>query len=94
MPPPPFRVSATARVIRFMWKTDAGLGYGALQSALSTFQSAGAQTPGMTFPVSSYQANVPQLEVKVDRLKAKAQGVALADVFETPADLSWFGLYQ
>src|SRR5260370_25745190 len=37
----------------------------------------------MTFPVSSYQANIPQLEVKVYRLKAKAQGVALADLFQT-----------
>jgi multidrug efflux pump len=61
----------------------AGLEYGALQNALSTFQSAVAQTPGMTFPVSSYQANIPQLEVKVDRVKAKAQGVALADLFDT-----------
>jgi multidrug efflux pump len=37
----------------------------------------------MTFPVSSYQANIPQLEVKVDRVKAKAQGVALTDLFDT-----------
>jgi multidrug efflux pump len=60
----------------------AGLGYGALQNALSTFQSAVAQTPGMTFPVSSYQANIPQLEVKVDRVKAKVQGIALSDLFD------------
>ena len=37
----------------------------------------------MTYPVSSYQANIPQLEVKIDRVKAKAQGVALTDLFET-----------
>jgi multidrug efflux pump len=37
----------------------------------------------MTHPVSSYQANIPQLEVKVDRVKAKAQGVALSELFET-----------
>ena len=52
-----------------------GLGYGALQSATTKFQNAIAQTPGMTFPVSSYQANVPQLEVKVDRVKASFPGV-------------------
>jgi multidrug efflux pump len=32
------------------------------------------QTPGMHFPISTYQANVPQLDVQVDRDKAKAQG--------------------
>lgn len=37
----------------------------------------------MTFPVSSYQANIPQFEVRVDRDKAKAQGVALNDLFGT-----------
>lgn len=37
----------------------------------------------MTYPVSSYQANIPQFEVKVDRVKAKAQGVELTDLFET-----------
>src|SRR5258707_5975829 len=26
-----------------------------------------AQTPGMSFPVSAYQANIPQLEIQVDR---------------------------
>ncbi len=60
-----------------------GLGYGALQNAMTAFQAEVAKTPGMTFPVSSYQVNIPQLEVKVDRVKAKAQGVALTDLFET-----------
>ena len=41
----------------------------------------------VSYPVSSYQANIPQLEVKVDRVKAKAQGVALSDLFETLHDL-------
>src|SRR5262249_12725515 len=59
-----------------------GLGYGALQNALTNFRGAIARTPGMTVPVSSYQANIPQLELKVDRVKAKAQEVALTEVFE------------
>ncbi len=41
------------------------------------------QTPGMHFPISAYQANVPQLDVQVDRDKAKAQGVLLTDIFST-----------
>ena len=59
------------------------LGYGALQDAVQAFQGAAAQTPGLGFPITSYQANVPQLEANVDRAKAKAQGVPLTGLFET-----------
>jgi multidrug efflux pump len=58
----------------------AGLGYGALQTAVNTMSGAIMQTPGMHFPISTYQANVPQLDVQVDRDKAKAQGVSLTDL--------------
>ncbi|HHH3299497.1 TPA: multidrug efflux RND transporter permease subunit OqxB [Enterobacter hormaechei subsp. xiangfangensis] len=58
----------------------AGLGYGALQNAVNTMSGAIMQTPGMHFPISTYQANVPQLDVQVDRDKAKAQGVSLTDL--------------
>jgi multidrug efflux pump len=61
----------------------AGLGYGALQNAVGVFQGAAAQTPGMGFPITSYQANVPQLDAEVDRVKAKAQGVPLTELFDT-----------
>jgi multidrug efflux pump len=81
--PPPIQGLGNGSGYSLYLEDRAGLGYGALQNALSTFQSAVAQTPGMTFPVSSYQANIPQLEVKVDRVKAKAQGIALSDLFDT-----------
>ena len=61
----------------------AGLGYGALQNALGALQGTVMQTPGMTFPISTYQSNVPQLDLQVDRVKAKAQGVALTELFDT-----------
>jgi multidrug efflux pump len=60
-----------------------GMGYGELQNAVSMFSGALSQVPGMGFPISSYQANVPQLSAEVDRTKAKTQGLALTDVFET-----------
>ena len=37
----------------------------------------------MGFPIISYQANVPQLDAEVDRVKAKAQGVPLTELFDT-----------
>jgi len=81
--PPPIQGLGNGSGYSLYLEDRAGLGYGALQNALTAFQSAVAQTPGMTIPVSSYQANIPQLEVKVDRVKAKAQGIALADPFDT-----------
>ena len=81
--PPPIQGLGTGSGYSLYLEDRAGLGYGALQSAVSAFQAAVAETPGMTFPVTSYQANIPQLEVKVDRVKAKAQGVSLSDLFDT-----------
>jgi multidrug efflux pump len=81
--PPPIQGLGNGSGYSLYLKDRAGLGYGALQDALKAFMGEIARTPGMTFPVSSYQANIPQLEIKIDRVKAKAQGVALADLFET-----------
>ncbi len=81
--PPPIQGLGNGSGYALYLEDRAGLGYGALQNALTAFQAAVAKTPGMHYPVSSYQANIPQLEVKVDRLKAKAQGVALTDLFST-----------
>ena len=61
----------------------AGLGYGALQTAINTMSGAIMQTPGLGYPISSYQANVPQLDAHIDRDKAKAQGVSLDELFST-----------
>ena len=61
----------------------ANLGYGELQDAVNSLSGALMQTPGMGYPISSYQSNVPQLDLHVDRVKAKTQGVALTDLFET-----------
>lgn len=81
--PPPIQGLGNGSGYSLYIEDRAGLGYGALQNAVSAFQAAVAQTPGMTFPVSSYQSNIRQLEVQVDREKAKAQGIALTDVFDT-----------
>ena len=81
--PPPIQGLGNGSGYSLYLKDRAGLGYGALQDALNVFMAEIARTPGMTPPVSSYQANIPQLEVKIDRVKAKAQGVALSDLFDT-----------
>jgi multidrug efflux pump len=79
--PPPIQGLGNGSGYSLYIEDRAGLGYGALQNAVTAFQAAVAQTPGMTYPVTSYQSNIPQLEVNVDREKAKAQGLALDDIF-------------
>jgi len=81
--PPPIQGLGNGSGYSLYLEDRAGLGYGALQNALSAFQAAVAQTPGMAFPITSYQANVPQLDAEVDRVKAKAQGVELTELFDT-----------
>ncbi|BFO54705.1 efflux RND transporter permease subunit [Acidovorax sacchari] len=80
--PPPIQGLGNGSGYSLYLQDHAGLGYGALQDALSAFQAEVARTPGMRYPVSSYQSNIPQLAVDIDRAKAKAQGVSLTDVFE------------
>jgi len=82
MPPPILGIGAGSGYSLFI-QDRAGLGYGALQEAVSRFSGAVARTPGMGFPISTYQANVPQLDAQVDRVKAKAQGVPLTELFDT-----------
>jgi multidrug efflux pump len=82
MPPPILGLGNGSGYSLFV-EDRGNLGYGALQSAVQAFQGTAAQTPGMGFPISSYQANVPQLDAEVDRVKAKAQGVPLTELFDT-----------
>ena len=82
MPPPILGLGNGSGYSLFI-EDRGNLGYGALQNAVSALQGAIAQTPGMGFPISSYQANVPQLDAEVDRVKAKAQGVPLTELFDT-----------
>ena len=81
--PPPIQGLGNGSGYSLFIEDRAGLGYGALQDAVAAFQGVASQSPGMGFPITSYQANVPQLEADVDRVKAKAQGVPLTEVFDT-----------
>ncbi|RDZ26639.1 efflux RND transporter permease subunit [Lysobacter silvisoli] len=82
MPPPILGLGNGAGYQMFI-EDRSNLGYGALQNAVSGFQGAIMQTPGMGYANSTYQANVPQLDAEVDRVKAKAQGVPLTELFDT-----------
>ena len=82
MPPPVFGLGAGSGYSLYI-QDRRGNGYGALQQATDSMAMALSQTPGLGFPITSYQANVPQLDAEVDRLQAKAQGVRLDELFGT-----------
>lgn len=82
MPPPTLGLGNGAGYGLFV-EDRAGLGFGTLQHAVSALQGAVMQTPGMGYPISGYQANVPQLDAEVDRVKTKTQGITLTDLFAT-----------
>ena len=82
MPPPVFGLGAGSGYSLYVQDRRAA-GYGELQTATNALALAISQTPGMFYPFSSYQANVPQLDAVVDREKAKAQGVQLSDLYGT-----------
>ena len=58
-------------------------GYEELYNVLQAVQMKAWQTPELANVFSSYQINVPQLDVNVDRTKAKQLGIPLANIFET-----------
>ena len=60
-----------------------GLGDEAFYAAVQAVLMKAGQAPELTGVFSSYQINVPQLFIDVDRAKAKRMGVDLNDVFST-----------
>ncbi|MGD8925844.1 MAG: multidrug efflux RND transporter permease subunit [Thioalkalispiraceae bacterium] len=81
--PPPILGIGTGSGYSLYIEDRAGLGYGQLQQAVHGLSGAISQVPGLSFPFSSYQANVPQLDINVNRVKAQMQGVSLPSLFET-----------
>jgi multidrug efflux pump len=82
-PPPPVRGVGTIGGFKLYIEDRQDRGLDALFDATQHLLAESRQTPGLAGLFSSYTVNTPQLAVEVDRPKAKAQGVPLANVFET-----------
>lgn len=82
MPPPIFGLGAGSGYSMYI-QDRSGAGYGELQTVTNQLAGALSGTEGLGYPISSYQANVPQLDAIIDRQKAKAQGVRMDDLFTT-----------
>ncbi|MFV3073344.1 efflux RND transporter permease subunit [Niveispirillum fermenti] len=82
-PPPPVMGLGTLGGFKLQLEDRGSLGYEALAKAANDFVARAAQTPELGPTFTSYEINVPQLDVDLDRVKAKQLGVPVTDVFET-----------
>jgi multidrug efflux pump subunit AcrB len=81
--PPPILGLGNATGVEMYVRDKRGLGFGTLNAQTQALAGAIRQTPGFDpFSVlSSFQSNVPQLEVNVDRRKVKEQNMDLTEVY-------------
>ncbi|MEO0443710.1 MAG: efflux RND transporter permease subunit, partial [Pseudomonadota bacterium] len=82
-PPPPVQGLGTIGGFRLQIQDKANLGYEALYKVTQEVMQKAWQSPELTGVFSSYQVNVPQLDVDLDRTKVKNQFVNIDDVFTT-----------
>jgi len=82
-PPPPVQGLGTIGGFKLQLEDRGALGYEALNKATQDFLAAAAKAPELGPAFSSFQINVPQLNVELDREKAKQLGVSVTDVFDT-----------
>ena len=82
-PPPPVMGLGTLGGFKLQLQDRGALGYAELDAAKEAFIAAAAKAPELGPSFSSYQINVPQLDVDLDRVKAKQLGVGITDVFDT-----------
>ncbi|MPW31512.1 multidrug efflux RND transporter permease subunit [Agarivorans sp. B2Z047] len=82
-PPPPVQGLGTIGGFRLQIQDRASLGYEELANVTMQVMQKAWATPSLTGIFSSYQVNVPQLDLDLDRTKAMQQGVAIDEVFST-----------
>jgi HAE1 family hydrophobic/amphiphilic exporter-1 len=81
--PPPIPGLGTSSGFEFQLQDNEGRDPALLAQVMNGFIYEANQRPELSRVFSTYRANVPQYFLEVDRNKAKAQGVALSDIFTT-----------
>src|SRR6185369_2806866 len=82
-PPPPVFGLGTLGGFKLQIEDRGDQGAEALYRAVQDVLDRAYREPSLAGVFTSYQINVPQLEVNVDRVKVKRQDVRLSDVFQT-----------
>ncbi|MAU62080.1 MAG: multidrug efflux RND transporter permease subunit [Parvibaculum sp.] len=82
-PPPPVQGLGTIGGFKLQIEDRAGAGYAELDRVVKDFLAATEKAPELAGLFTSYQVNVPQLYVDLDRTRARQLGVPVTSVFET-----------
>ncbi len=82
-PPPPVRGLGTTGGFKLQLQDRADLGYKALNETLQEVLGKAYASPVLKAVFSSYNINVPQLFVDLDRTRAQQLGVSIDEVFRT-----------
>ncbi len=81
--PPPVQGLGSLGGFKLNVEDRGNLGAEALYHAVQDVVAKAAKNPVLVGMNSTYQVNVPQISVDVDRVKVKQQGVQLTDMFQT-----------
>jgi hydrophobe/amphiphile efflux-1 (HAE1) family protein len=82
-PPPPVQGLGSMGGFKLNVQDRGNHGAEALYKATQEVLAKAAQDPALAGVHSTYQVNVPQVRVEVDRVKVKQQDVRITDVFQT-----------
>ena len=82
-PPPPVNGLGTIGGFRLQVEDRSDQGFEELYKQTQNLITASQKEPALAGLFSSYQVSVPQIDADVDRGKAKAEGINLADVYQT-----------
>ncbi|MEP6484035.1 MAG: multidrug efflux RND transporter permease subunit [Rudaea sp.] len=82
-PPPPVNGLGTIGGFKLQIEDRSNFGADELYKQIQNVIAKASKRPELAGVFSGFQVNVPQIEVDVDREKAKSAGVALQDVYDT-----------
>ncbi|UVV69194.1 efflux RND transporter permease subunit [Brucella anthropi] len=82
-PPPPVPGLGSTGGFKLQIEDRAGLGFEELAKAQGAIMAKAMQAPELAGMLASFQVNAPQVQVDIDRVKAKSQGLPLNTIFET-----------
>jgi gold/copper resistance efflux pump len=81
--PPPVPGLGARAGFKLQLEDRAGLGHAALHAATMDLMKRASAYPKLAGLMASFEINAPQIQLDVDRAKAKTQGIALGGIFET-----------
>ncbi len=82
-PPPPVQGLGTTGGFKLQLEDRGSLGLQQMDAAVKAFMAKAYQAPELAGLFTSWQINVPQLDVDIDRTKARQLGVPVTEIFET-----------